>query len=158
MAAGGLFYLPDRGLLAVRQTLQDQLSLVLDRFPEARADGVLEKLRIVHLLESTPEEMSGGERRRAEIALAAARRPRCLLADEPLTEIEPRDRTLVCDTIRDMARGGCAVLVTGHEVEDLLELADEIIWMVSGTTHSLGSPAAAQAHDQFRREYLGPRG
>ena len=47
--------------------------------------------------------------------------------------------------------------VTGHEVEDLLAIGDEVIWMVAGTTHVLGTPAEAHAHHQFRNEYLGPK-
>jgi ABC-type lipopolysaccharide export system ATPase subunit len=47
-------------------------------------------------------------------------------------------------------------LITGHEVHDLMALADQIIWMTAGTTHGLGSPEDAMVHDQFRREYLGP--
>ena len=100
--------------------------------------------------------MSGGERRRCELALALARGPRCLIADEPLNEIEPRDRPLVTESIRTLADGGAAVLVTGHQAEDLLELADEVIWIAAGTTHGLGSPAEARAHGRFRRDYLGP--
>ena len=47
------------------------------------------------------------------------------------------------------------MVVAGHEVPELLALADEVIWMTAGTTHGLGSPAAAVTRDQFRREYLG---
>jgi len=50
-----------------------------------------------------------------------------------------------------------AILVTGHEVEDLFDLADEVIWMVAGTTHGLGTPEEAARHAQFRLEYLGTR-
>ena len=51
---------------------------------------------------------------------------------------------------------GAAIVLTGHEVPDLLALADDVVWLTAGTTHGLGSPAAAITHDQFRREYLGP--
>ena len=157
LAARGLFFVPDRGLLGRRGTLRDQLNMLSGRFAEADTAGVLDRLSIDHLIDSTSDQMSGGERRRAELALAVARRPRCLIADEPLTEVEPKDRAIVSRVLRDLAEAGCAILLTGHEVEDLFQAADEVIWMVAGTTHSLGSPTEARQHHQFRREYLGPR-
>lgn len=157
LAAQGLFFVPDRGLLGQREPFGRQLSMVVDRFPEADPTGVLEELGVAHLLESTAKQISGGERRRAELAIAMVRRPRCLIADEPLTEVEPKDRATVVRCLRNLAAAGCAILLTGHEVEDLFAASDEVIWMVAGTTHSLGSPEAARGHHQFRREYLGPR-
>jgi ABC-type lipopolysaccharide export system ATPase subunit len=63
----------------------------------------------------------------------------------------------VAAALRSRADAGAAILVTGHEVEDLLDLADEVIWMVPGTTHGLGTPEEAARHAQFRLEYLGTR-
>ena len=51
---------------------------------------------------------------------------------------------------------GCAVVISGHEVHTLLDVADRITWCTAGTTDELGSPADARAHEAFRREYLGP--
>ncbi len=110
------------------------------------------------LLSKLPDEMSGGEARRAEMSLVLARKPRCLIADEPLAKIAPKDKEVVSGAIRKLADEGCAVLVTGHDVEALLSLADEVVWMVGGTTHWLGSPDSARNHFQFRQDYLGPRG
>jgi len=155
LAMDGLFYLPDRGLLSRRLTFGEQVRLLSSRFPTPDLDEILERLEVDALLPSRTREMSGGERRRAELALALARRPSCLVADEPLTEVEPKDRELVTGSLRRLADEGAAVLVTGHEIHDLLDLSDDVIWMAAGTTHGLGSPAAAKRHDQFRREYLG---
>lgn len=157
LAGEGLFFVPDRGLLSRRGTLREQLRMLTDRFAEAGTAGVLEQLGVDHLVDSTRDQMSGGERRRAELAMAIGRRPRCLIADEPLTEVEPKDRGAVIHALRHLAETGCAILLTGHEVEDLFTAADEVIWMVAGTTHSLGTPTQARHHHQFRREYLGPR-
>ena len=88
----------------------------------------------------------------------AGREPICLLADEPLAGIHPRDAEVIASGLVAMARAGCAVVVTGHEVPHLMQIADEVVWVTAGTTHGLGTPAAASAHDQFRREYLGPTG
>ena len=157
LAKSGLFYLPDSGLLSRRRTLQWHLSLLERRFPKEVRDGWPQGLEVESLSEKTAWKMSGGEERRADLALAWARNPSCLLADEPLAGLAPMDQELVSRVIRAMAEGGCAVVVTGHDVRPLMELADEIVWMVSGTTHGIGSPEEARNHDQFRREYLGPR-
>jgi ABC-type lipopolysaccharide export system ATPase subunit len=101
-------------------------------------------------------QLSGGERRRADIALAWICAPRCLLADEPFAGIDPADRELIGQVLLELAREGCALVVSGHEVPHLLETADDVVWMTAGTTHGLGAPEAAVMNDQFQREYLGP--
>lgn len=156
LASRGLFYLPDRDLLSRRLTVREQIRAVEWRFGESRTAEVLERLEIGHLLDQTPVQLSGGERRRAEIAAAWIRAPRCLLADEPFAGIDPADAEVVAEAFRGMARQGCAIVITGHEVRQLLNTADDIVWMAAGTTHGIGTPAEAVRHEQFRREYLGP--
>lgn len=155
LAARGLFYLPDQGLLSRRMTFGTHLALLASRFGVTDAHAVAEHLGAAALLDAYPDQLSGGEKRRCELTLAVARRPRCLIADEPLAEVEAKERGMVASALRGLASTGAAVLVTGHEVEDLLAVADEVVWMTAGTTHGLGSPVEARAHAQFRREYLG---
>jgi len=93
-------------------------------------------------------------RRLLELGFAAARKPRVLIADEPLRGLAPRASEAISDGLRRIAAAGCAVLVTGHETRPLLELGDHIVWMTGGTTHHLGDRRAALAHDQFRGSYL----
>ena len=152
----GLFYLPDAGLLSRRKTLSWHLTQLGDRFPKEVRKQDPPGLDVDPLLRKTVWEMSGGEERRAELSLAWARRPMCLLADEPLAGIAPKDQETVSTVVRAMADEGCAVVITGHDVRPLLALADRIVWMVAGTTHGIGSPSEALVHEQFRREYLGP--
>ena len=156
LAELGLFYLPEKRLLSRRRTLEWQLSLIRNRFSKQSCASPPPELETQSLLKKTTWEMSGGERRRAELALAWARGPSCLLADEPLAGLAPKDQEVVARVIRAMADRGCGVLVTGHDAGQLLELADQVVWMASGTTHGLGSPEAARNHYQFRKEYLGP--
>ncbi len=156
LAPQGLFYLPDFGLLSRRRTVAWHIAALHNRFEGETKEGFPDGLDIDSLFEKTVWEMSGGEERRAELAVAWARNPCCLLADEPLAGIAPKDREVVSSVIRSMADEGCAVVVTGHDVRPLMDLADRIVWMVAGTTHGLGSPEEAMAHEQFRREYLGP--
>jgi ABC-type multidrug transport system ATPase subunit len=155
LASRGLFYLPDRDLLSRRLTVREQLRAVEWRFGGGRTDGVVERLGLRGVLDRTPAELSGGERRRAGIAAAWIRAPRCLLADEPFAGINPGDAELLSEAFRGLAREGCAIVVTGHEVRQLMDTADDVVWMTAGTTHGVGTPAEAARHEQFRREYLG---
>lgn len=156
LASKGLFYLPDRDLLSRRLSVREQLRAVEWRFGGARTGEILNRLGIRDRIDQTPDELSGGERRRAEVAAALIRAPRCLLADEPFLGINPGDGAVLSEAFRALAREGCALVITGHEVRHLLDLADDIVWMTSGTTHALGAPDEAARHEQFRREYLGP--
>ncbi len=156
LARLGLFFLPDGGLLSRRRPLAWHLALLKDRFPTEARTHPPSELCAEDLLNKTRWKMSGGEERKAEFALAWTRRPSCLLADEPLAGIAPADQERVSGVMRSMAREGCAIVLTGHDVRPILDLADQVVWMVAGTTHGLGTPEEARNHDQFRREYLGP--
>jgi len=156
LARAGVFFVPERELLARNRTVRAHFIALRRAFGETREEDAIARLHIGDLLDRYPHQLSGGERRRAEFALAFARTPICLLADEPFQGIAPRDAEVIATALREMAQNRCAILVTGHEVVTLLALAAEIVWMVAGTTHRLGSPADAALHDQFRREYLGP--
>lgn len=155
LARRGLFYLPDRGLLGRRWTVRSHLEAMEWRFPGRPVERVVDRLGLRGLLDRRPRELSHGEVRRAEVALAVLRQPICLLADEPLEGISPVDCERVSGAIRRLAAAGGAVIVTGQRAGALLELADDVVWMTAGTTHGLGSPAEAIRHHQFRREYLG---
>ena len=152
-----LFYLPDQDLLSRRLSLGEQLELYAARFGSSLGDAV-EGLRLEGLLDLHVLQLSGGEERRAELALARIATPRCLIADEPFAGQSPLDRALVARELLGHARRGAALVITGHEVDDLFGVADEVVWMYAGTTHLLGTPREAALHHQFRREYLGPRG
>lgn len=154
-ARSGLYYLPTGGSLSRGLTLRWHLRAMEEEFGPSESFPLTESLGLSPYLGHTPFEMSGGEERKAELVLAMARNPTCLLADEPLHGIAPKDQEVVAAAIRDLADSGVAVLVTGHEVRALLDLSDDVIWMTAGSTHGLGTPTEAMAHDQFRREYLG---
>lgn len=155
MARQGLFYLPDRELLSSAFTVGEQLEMFRRRFDGGDVRAAAETLGIVGQLEKRPDELSGGELRRAELAAIVVRRPTCLLADEPFRGVTPRDAEDLTRVFVDMARQGMAVVITGHDVPVLLNAADHVSWCTSGTTYELGPPAAAMRHDAFRRDYLG---
>ncbi len=153
LARVGVFYLPDHHILSPAVTLGEQLRMFERRFGARNAVEAARIARVEDFLDARPRSLSGGELRRAELALALTRRPRCLLADEPFRGIAPVDHEMLSDIFRGMAAEGCAVVVTGHEVATLLALADHITWCHAGTTHELGTPERALAHDAFQREY-----
>lgn len=158
MARRGVFYLPDHGALSTALTVRAQLDMLAERYPGgARPEDAAAQLGIAHGLDERPSTLSGGEGRRADLAAVLVRAPRCLLADEPLRGIAPIDAEALMGSFRAMSRAGIAVVVTGHDVELLLDGADHVTWVTSGTTYELGPPQFAREQEQFREQYLGRR-
>lgn len=155
LARDGLYYLAQDRTLTPSLTVAEHLKSLATMFPEAAIELAIETARIEELLPRHGHTLSGGELRRTELALALARRPRCLVADEPFLGIAPKDAQLFSTAFRHMASDGCALLLTGHEVELLLPLADQVIWMTAGTTHHLGTREEALGHHQFVQQYVG---
>ncbi|MCH7562342.1 MAG: ABC transporter ATP-binding protein [Gemmatimonadetes bacterium] len=154
----GLFYLADRGLLSNVGTVRDHLEVMCRCFGTGGLEETAENLGISHVLDVRTHKISGGERRRAELVMMLLRKPTCVLADEPMAGLTPSDRVVVAEALRTLARAGAGIVVTGHDVPDLFEVADHVTWMTAGTTHQIGTPTEARRHDQFVREYLGPGG
>lgn len=155
LAREGILFLPERGFLGPFATVREHFDRLAARWQIDPADAI-ERLDAGALIDRYAEQLSGGERRRVEVALAVARQPVCLLADEPLQGIAPRDVDIIAAALRALADAGCGVLVTGHEVPALLDLADEVVWMTAGTTHALGPPREAVRNHSFVLDYLGP--
>lgn len=159
LARRGVLYLPDRDVLSNAFTVRTQIECMWRQL--GRADGGMpgkeagEMVGLGALADRRPSALSEGERRRAGMALALARNPRCLLVDEPFRHLAPVDAATVQTTMRKLADQGCAVVVTGHEVESLLDVTDQVTWCTAGTTYSLGTPADARRQRQFCIEYLG---
>lgn len=156
VARRGVFFLPERDLLPAWPTVTWLVRTVARRYGASDGIRLLRCLELRRIADRRVRELSSGERRRVELAVAVARRPRCLLADEPLLGIPPRDRAVVRRELRALADAGCAVVVTGHEVRGILELADAVTWLTGGTTLHLGTPEEAVQHPEFRSRYLGP--
>ena len=155
LAAQGLFYLPDHDLLSNAFTVRHQLEMIRLQFNGCSVGEAADRLGISPHLEKRPHELSGGERRRAELAAILVRRPLCVLADEPYRSVAPKDAEDLTSTFAGLAADGVAVVITGHEVPTLLAAADHVSWCTSGTTYELGPPLVATRHSLFQREFLG---
>lgn len=157
LAQAGLLYLPvDRSVLSPVFTLGQHLDALEHRFGRtAHRARTLEALEISHLQEVRTSTLSGGERRRAELAFAVLRHPRCLLLDEPFRGVDPVDREVITEILHVLIESGSGVAITGHEVASVLGAAQSIVWIREGSTELLGSPANAITHWRFRRDYLG---
>ena len=156
LAREGVFFLPDHDLLSPRFTVRAQLEMFARRYERGVAAAAADIVGLSERLDQYPHQLSGGETRRAELAVALVRGPICLLADEPFRGIAPLDAEILTRVFRTLATRGCAVIFTGHEVETLMAAADQVIWCTDGTTYELGSPSSARDHARFRDLYLGP--
>jgi ABC-type multidrug transport system ATPase subunit len=158
MARQGLFYSTQDYALTDLFTLQEQFNAVAQVYGRGqRISHVIDRMRLGDTLGRKPSTLSGGEQQRAALAMALIRQPTCLLMDEPFAGVAPKDLPLIREGLKTLRERGCAVVISGHDVEDIFAVADEIVWVVAGTSHLLGSPEKAATHHQFRQEYLGPR-
>ncbi len=159
LAKRGMFFLGETDNLAWSLTVRQHFGEIARRFgPSAETAQVLELLDVAPMLDRRVHQLSSGEVKRVEMGLVFARNPACLLADEIMRSVDP----IVCDVLGTslgmLANRGCAVVVTGHEVNYLMPFLDRITWVTSGTTYDLGSRDAALASETFAREYLGGLG
>ncbi len=155
LARRGFAYLPDRELLSPYRTVRQQLSSVVRQFDLPGYELAVSRCDLEALLDRWVAEISTGELRRAEVGCLVARRPECLLADEPYRNLDPADRAIIGAALRELAADGCAVVITGHEVEEILLSVDRVIWCTDGTTYDLGTPRASLGHWRFVRDYVG---
>ncbi len=155
LAHRGMFYLAEAGNLAAGRTVRQHFDIIEKRFGAGDRSAVIDLLHLENLLDARAETLSGGEARRVETALAMVRRPACLLADEAFRGIDPIVCELLGTAFRQLAGAGCAVVLTGHEVNALRPYLDSVVWVTSGTTYLLGNADRAWSNEGFAREYLG---
>ncbi len=157
----GIGYLPQessifRGL-NVEQNILAALELT-ERDPEQRENRLntlLDEFSISHLRQSPALSLSGGERRRVEIARALARSPRFLLLDEPLAGIDPIAVGEIRDLILHLQEIGLGILITDHNVRETLDIVDRAYIIAHGKVLMTGSPQEIVEHPEVRRLYLG---
>ena len=157
----GIGYLPQeasifRGL-TVEQNIMSVLELVEPKrkLRREQLDSLLEEFRITKLRKSPSIALSGGERRRCEIARALASRPSFMLLDEPFAGIDPIAVGDIQELVRHLTERGIGVLITDHNVRETLSLSDRAYIFYDGQVLTQGKPNEIIANEDVRRVYLG---
>jgi lipopolysaccharide export system ATP-binding protein len=159
----GVGYLPQeasifRGL-SVEQNIRSVLEVIepqRDR-REAMVDDLLAEFSISHLRRTPALALSGGERRRVEIARALASQPHFMLLDEPLAGIDPIAVSDIRDLVKHLKNRGIGVLITDHNVRETLDIVDRAYILHEGSVLMSGDPSEIVSHSDVRRVYLGER-
>jgi lipopolysaccharide export system ATP-binding protein len=157
----GIGYLPQETSIFRGLTVEQNIRAVLEvvepnrRERERQLDSLLEEFRITRLRKSPSIALSGGERRRLEIARALASRPSYMLLDEPFAGIDPIAIGDIRALVRHLTQRGIGVLITDHNVRETLELIDRAYIIYDGRVLTEGTPAEVVANEDVRRVYLG---
>lgn len=157
----GLSYLPQEASVFRRLSVEDNILAVLElqrlkkEDIQQQLDDLLHDLHISHLRESTGISLSGGERRRVEIARALASQPSFILLDEPFAGVDPIAVIDIQRVIRFLKTRGIGVLITDHNVRETLGICDRAYIISNGTVLSSGEPNALIADARVREVYLG---
>jgi lipopolysaccharide export system ATP-binding protein len=157
----GIGYLPQEASIFRGLTVEQNIRAVLEvvepskKKREAELDALLEEFNISRLRKSPSIALSGGERRRVEIARALATRPNYMLLDEPFAGIDPIAVGDIQDLVRHLTNRGIGVLITDHNVRETLGLTDRAYIVYAGEILTEGTPDAIVNDPDVRRLYLG---
>jgi lipopolysaccharide export system ATP-binding protein len=157
----GIGYLPQEASIFRGLSVENNIRAVLEvvepnkKERERQLDALLDEFSISHLRKSPSIALSGGERRRCEIARALATRPSFMLLDEPFAGIDPIAVGDIQDLVRHLTRRGIGVLITDHNVRETLGLIDRAYIIHAGNVLTHGSPNEIVQNPDVRRLYLG---
>ena len=158
----GLGYLPQDASIFRKLSVEDNIMAILEMRSELGASGrkkmmqkLMEDLGISHLARQKGISLSGGERRRAEIARALAAGPRFILLDEPFAGIDPISVVEIQKIVEHLTEMGIGVLITDHNVRETLGICDHAYILNDGQVLAEGEPEAILVNDEVRKVYLG---
>ncbi len=157
----GLSYLPQEASVFRKLSVQENIQAVLElqgvngEEGEKRLEGLLDDLHIAHLRNAMAMSLSGGERRRVEIARALAMRPAFVLLDEPFAGVDPIAVIDIQKIIRFLKDRGIGILITDHNVRETLGICDRAYIINEGTVLASGKPDEIVYNENVRRVYLG---
>jgi len=161
-ARAGIGYLPQEASVFRRLSAEDNLRAILElrsdldrNAREATLEKLLDEFHLQGVRTNLGERLSGGERRRLEIARALATRPSFMLLDEPFAGVDPISVADIKHEIRALAQRDIGVLITDHNVRDTLDICDRAYIVSAGYIIAEGSPAAILADEKVRHVYLG---
>ncbi len=159
----GIGYLPQEASIFRGLTVEQNIGSILEVTEKDRErreillEDLLAEFSISHLRRAPALALSGGERRRVEIARALASNPAFVLLDEPLAGIDPIAVSDIRDLVAHLKHRGIGVLITDHNVRETLEIIDRAYILHDGRVMMEGAPAEIVAHEGVRRVYLGER-
>ena len=157
----GIGYLPQEASIFRGLSVEDNIKAVLEVVEKSRKerkrqlDSLLDEFKITHLRKSPSIALSGGERRRLEIARSLASRPAFMLLDEPFAGVDPIAVGDIQDLVRHLTQRGIGVLITDHNVRETLGLIDRAYIIASGEVLTHGRPQEIVNNPDVRRLYLG---
>jgi lipopolysaccharide export system ATP-binding protein len=161
-ARRGIGYLPQEASVFRKLSVADNLLAVLELRSDLNAEtrkstlaSLLEELQVAHVAGQLGASLSGGERRRVEIARALAANPRLILLDEPFAGVDPISVGEIQKIVRHLKQRGIGVLITDHNVRETLGICDRAYILNAGSVLAQGSPEAVLANPDVRRVYLG---
>jgi lipopolysaccharide export system ATP-binding protein len=158
----GIGYLPQEASVFRRLSVADNIMAVLElrdgltaQQRAAEQESLLDELKIAHIAGQKGISLSGGERRRVEIARALAAKPRYMLLDEPFAGVDPISVGEIQRIVRHLKERGIGVLITDHNVRETLGICDRAYILNEGEVLSRGTPAHILADERVREVYLG---
>ena len=161
-AQHGIGYLPQEASVFRRLSAADNILAVLELRDDldasariAELGSLLDELQINHIADQKGQSLSGGERRRVEIARALAARPRFILLDEPFAGVDPISVGDIQRIVRHLKNRGIGILITDHNVRETLGICDRAYIMNDGSVLAQGAPVDLLANEQVRDVYLG---
>ena len=159
----GVGYLPQEQSIFRGLTVEENIRAVVQLTEKDRSkwddnvDALLDELNIGHIKKSPALALSGGERRRVEIARALASRPNFILLDEPFTGIDPIAIADISELILYLKKRGIGILITDHRVRETLDIVDRASILFQGEALFEGTPEEIRANKDVRRVYLGEK-
>ena len=161
-AKRGVGYLPQEPSVFRKLSVADNIMLVLELREDLDRAGrekeladLLDELQVTHVADQIGASLSGGERRRVEIARALAARPRLMLLDEPFAGVDPISVGEIQRIVEHLKHRGIGVLITDHNVRETLGICDRAYILAEGSVLAQGAPDALLADPDVRRVYLG---
>ena len=161
-AQRGIGYLPQEASIFRRLTVYENLMAVLEirkdltsQQRREKADELIEEFNIGHIRDSLGQSLSGGERRRVEIARALAANPKFILLDEPFAGVDPISVSDIKKIITDLRNRGLGVLITDHNVRETLDVCERAYIVGEGKIIATGTPEQVMNDEHVKRVYLG---
>ena len=161
-ARAGLGYLPQEPSIFRHLSVRENVMAILETRPgmrraerERRLEALLDDLQVSHLADQRGDSLSGGERRRVEIARSLATEPRFMLLDEPFAGVDPISIVEIQQIIGYLSERGIGILITDHNVRDTLRICDRAYIVNEGVIIAKGTPEAVLGDERVREVYLG---